>query len=119
MGFPGDWLSTQPAWSTLHCKKPADGALLLRLPLHYRPLPPPLLRPSCLTSEWSVRPSPQVESSCYSSHGLESALDDYRRACDEAGKAVRAQLRKLAGDLQASGEGLWEWAGWAVHASCL
>ncbi|PRW39283.1 mitochondrial-targeted muts 1 [Chlorella sorokiniana] len=42
----------------------------------------------------------KVESSCYSSHGLESALDDYRRACDEAGKAVRAQLRKLAGDLQ-------------------
>ena len=50
----------------------------------------------------------QVESSCYSSHGLESALDDYRRACDEAGKAVRAQLRKLAGDLQASRVGEWE-----------
>ena len=42
----------------------------------------------------------KVESAALSSHGLESSLDDYRRACSEAAAAVRAHLRRLAKDLQ-------------------
>ena len=42
----------------------------------------------------------QVEASAYASAGLQSALDDYRRACYEAGAEVRKQLRELASRLQ-------------------
>jgi hypothetical protein len=42
----------------------------------------------------------QIDSSCYASHGLQSALDDYRRACYEAAAAVRQHLRDLARELQ-------------------
>lgn len=37
----------------------------------------------------------------WSTEGLQSALDDYRRSCFEAEAAVRAQLRALAKQLQA------------------
>ncbi|KAI3431602.1 hypothetical protein D9Q98_004652 [Chlorella vulgaris] len=43
----------------------------------------------------------KIDSSCYASHGLQSALDDYRRACYEAAAAVRQHLRDLARELQA------------------
>ena len=51
----------------------------------------------------------KVESAALSSHGLESSLDDYRRACSEAAVAVRAHLRRLAKDLLVGGccELLW------------
>lgn len=45
-------------------------------------------------------PHMQVEASAYASAGLQSALDDYRRACYEAGAEVRKQLRELASRLQ-------------------
>lgn len=41
-----------------------------------------------------------METSVFASHGLEAALDDYRRACSEAAAAVRARLRELATRLQ-------------------
>lgn len=45
----------------------------------------------------------QTDSSALSSDGLQSALDDYRRACWEAAAAVRGHLRKLAERLQVRG----------------
>ncbi|KAL4440153.1 hypothetical protein ABPG75_003154 [Micractinium tetrahymenae] len=42
----------------------------------------------------------KLETSVYATHGLQSALDDYRKACWDAGAAVRAQLRALAEQLQ-------------------
>ncbi|KAL4438720.1 hypothetical protein ABPG77_006324 [Micractinium sp. CCAP 211/92] len=42
----------------------------------------------------------KLETAVYATHGLQSALDDYRKACWDAGAAVRAQLRALAERLQ-------------------
>jgi hypothetical protein len=42
----------------------------------------------------------QLESSAYATHGLQAALDDYRRACYDAAAAVRKHLRQLATSLQ-------------------
>eukprot|EP00887_Chlorella_sp_A99_P001624 scaffold8.g1624.t1 len=47
-------------------------------------------------------PLPKVEPAYYSSAPLESALDDYRRACSDAAAAVREQLQLLADRLKVS-----------------
>lgn len=52
----------------------------------------------CLTSVPAL--AVQLESSAYASHGLQSALDDYRRACYDSAAAVRRHLRELASQLQ-------------------
>ena len=55
----------------------------------------PVRLPACLPV--CLQPDP----TSWASHGLQSALDNYRRACAEAAAAPRGQLRKLARTLQA------------------
>lgn len=49
-------------------------------------------------------PPAQLETGSWASDGLQSALDDYRRACWDAAATVRRQLRELAVELQARWE---------------
>ncbi|EFN52896.1 hypothetical protein CHLNCDRAFT_138439 [Chlorella variabilis] len=61
----------------------------------------------------------RLESSAYASHGLQSALDDYRRACYDSAAAVRRHLRELASQLQAVNTELVCAATMAVSAAAL
>lgn len=92
----------------------ADAYARARSGLFRYRLPPAVYR-ACVESRgapglWMrCRPSaaplhinfPQADTKGWSTDGLQSALDDYRRACHDAERAVREQLRALALRLQA------------------
>ncbi|PSC73121.1 DNA mismatch repair mitochondrial isoform X1, partial [Micractinium conductrix] len=61
----------------------------------------------------------KLDGSFHATHGLQSALDDYRRACHEAAAAVRHHLRQLARDLQVLQTQLVCAAGICVAAAAL
>jgi hypothetical protein len=63
--------------------------------------------------------SGKIETGFYSTIELETAQDDYRRACSDARDAVRTELRKLAATLQPKLTQLVAAASFAVVASAL
>ena len=93
LAFPRHSRNHPPTSSYVLCQ---DASVALRLVCASPTHPPARFCPRPYTFE-------QLDGSFHATHGLQSALDDYRRACHEAAAAVRHHLRQLARDLQVGG----------------